>query len=181
MTPGDQSVDRLCGVSNERPTAPSMVEKCTVASMPKRGMVDDLQPRPASLLALTRYDEVACAKPPAKRRLLPNGSRLSCGATPAGARRRSGRKKGSAARQRNSSLLVSARQLQAHVRQQPFDGASRLTTASPPTPEAHGPDCSKSKYPQVEDRQLFCEKPHRSADDREAHDEKLGPKQKRRC
>src|SRR2546422_955056 len=36
-----------------------------------------------------------------------------------GARRWSGRQKGKPARQRNSSLLVSARQLQAHVRQQP--------------------------------------------------------------
>src|SRR2546426_12742790 len=36
-----------------------------------------------------------------------------------GARRWSGRQKGKPASQRNSSLLVSARQLQAHVRQQP--------------------------------------------------------------
>src|ERR1041385_1562903 len=35
---------------------------------------------------------------------------------PAGARRRGGRQRGWPARQRNSSLLVSARQLQAHVR-----------------------------------------------------------------
>ena len=42
----------------------------------------------------------------------------AAGATPAGARSRSGRQRGWPARQRNSSLIVSARQLQPRVRRQ---------------------------------------------------------------
>src|SRR2546430_10867985 len=50
----------------------------------------------------------------------------AAGASPAGAGRWSGREKGWPARQRNSSLLVSARQLQAHVRQAPLRHAEAL-------------------------------------------------------
>ncbi len=46
----------------------------------------------------------------------PNGSRLSCGRSTRWRKAVEQQKKGSSARQRNSSLLVSARQLQAHVR-----------------------------------------------------------------
>src|SRR5437879_5081876 len=48
----------------------------------------------------------------------------------AGARRRSGKQKGSPARQRNSSLLVSARQLQALVRRLPGSTSQWTTTLS---------------------------------------------------
>jgi hypothetical protein len=50
------------------------------------------------------------------REKLPNGSRLSCGRNARG-REVVERRGGAAARERNCSLLVSARQLQAHVRQ----------------------------------------------------------------
>ena len=50
-------------------------------------------------------------------RVLPNGSRLSCGRNAQWRKAVERQIKGWPARQRNSSLLVSARQLQAHVRQ----------------------------------------------------------------
>ena len=50
---------------------------------------------------------------------LPNGSRLSCGRNAHG-RKAAERKERLGARQRNSSLLASARQLQAHVRLHPL-------------------------------------------------------------
>src|SRR5205814_3997154 len=49
----------------------------------------------------------------------PNGSRLSCGRNARGRKAAERQIKGSPARQRNSSLLVSARQLQALVRRRP--------------------------------------------------------------
>src|SRR5204862_4389631 len=54
--------------------------------------------------------------------LSPPGWKRPADQTPAGARRRGGRNKGWPARQRNSSLLASARQLQAHVRRLPTMG-----------------------------------------------------------
>src|SRR6266516_2050482 len=60
---------------------------------------------------------------------------LAAAATPAGARRWSGRQKGSPAKQRNSSLLVSARQVQALVRR-PLRARPGLLVASEIPPAA---------------------------------------------
>src|SRR5438046_2498746 len=57
----------------------------------------------------------------------------------AGARRRSGRKKGPPARQRNSSLLVSARQLQAPVRR-PLQRTAPLTQPEAAPIDAGSPE-----------------------------------------
>src|SRR6266853_250578 len=63
----------------------------------------------------------------------------------AGARRWSGRQKGWPARQRNSSLLVSARQLQAHVRQRADHQIPQPTTVS----RTQLPDCLTARHEQA--------------------------------
>src|SRR5216684_5251831 len=79
------------------------------------------------------------------KRVRPNGSRLSCGRNAGGRKAVERQKKRTPARQRNSSLLASARQLQAHVRRRAEVSGSRRAPRQP-----RGDDQSQSGHSESE-------------------------------